>query len=480
MLETRKLKMCRATAVLLLIVTVFMLLPFSSAMAEENTDQNIQAEQQAEESAVVTDEAAVEADDDAAEAEDAVAEDSDNTAEPAEDIDEPSEEDTAEPAAEETEVAVQTDAETETVLEEPVVEERFGTNSDGSRYYLNPKTGRRQTGWLCLDGVWYYFDKNAKMVTGWCLCNDGYWYYFDKDTGAIHRGWLQYGNYRYYLREDNARVQTGWKKIDGNWYYFWDSGKMATAWAYCSDGAWYYFDKETGIVHRGWAKSGDEWYYMRPEDARKQTGWRKIDGYYYYFDSEGRMCTGWQLIGGYKYYFYKATDKTKYPVGSNAFNVVVDGYYVNKNGYTTASWGIYERMEKLAEMKVSDTNYLIMIDYTYCRLGVFKGSKGNWENIYYWQCSPGAYSTPTVRGTFKINSKGQYFYGSNTGCRCWYWSEFHGGDYAIHSVLYTPSGNSISDGRLGMHISHGCVRIALDNAYFIYKNCPIGTAVIVY
>lgn len=36
------------------------------------------------------------------------------------------------------------------------------------------------------------------------------------------------------------------------------------------------------------------------------------------------------------------------------------------------------------------------------------------------------------------------------------------------------------DGRLGMHLSHGCVRLQIDNAKWIYNNIPRGTTVVVY
>ncbi|MCR5042489.1 MAG: L,D-transpeptidase, partial [Clostridia bacterium] len=38
----------------------------------------------------------------------------------------------------------------------------------------------------------------------------------------------------------------------------------------------------------------------------------------------------------------------------------------------------------------------------------------------------------------------------------------------------------IWDGRLGMALSEGCVRLDINNAKWIYDNCPIGTKVVVY
>ena len=36
------------------------------------------------------------------------------------------------------------------------------------------------------------------------------------------------------------------------------------------------------------------------------------------------------------------------------------------------------------------------------------------------------------------------------------------------------------DGRLGMGLSHGCVRLQIDNAKWIYDNIPRGSKVVVY
>ena len=53
------------------------------------------------------------------------------------------------------------------------------------------------------------------------------------------------------------------------------------------------------------------------------------------------------------------------------------------------------------------------------------------------------------------------------------------GDYLFHSVLCWPNG-AIADGRVGMALSHGCVRLEVQNAKWIYDNIPRGTTVVVY
>jgi len=83
-----------------------------------------------------------------------------------------------------------------------------------------------------------------------------------------------------------------------------------------------------------------------------------------------------------------------------------------------------------------------------------------------------------VRGTFSVGSKG-YSFGENKGYSCYYWTQFHG-DYLFHSILYNPYTRVVQDGRLGASLSHGCVRLAIDDAKWIHDTIPRGTTVVSY
>ena len=94
-----------------------------------------------------------------------------------------------------------------------------------------------------------------------------------------------------------------------------------------------------------------------------------------------------------------------------------------------------------------------------------------------WVCTTGAKSTQTVKGTFTVQGKGKSF---GSGYTCWYYTQFYG-NYLFHSVLYKQGSMSvITDGRLGINASHGCVRLNINNAKWIYDNIPRGTKVVVY
>ena len=89
------------------------------------------------------------------------------------------------------------------------------------------------------------------------------------------------------------------------------------------------------------------------------------------------------------------------------------------------------------------------------RVGIFRGWQGNWQSIQYWSCSDGAPSTPTVEGVFTVGIRGYYF--DSGAARCYWYTQFKG-NYLFHSVLYNKNG-TLRDGRLGMALSHGCVRL---------------------
>jgi len=99
------------------------------------------------------------------------------------------------------------------------------------------------------------------------------------------------------------------------------------------------------------------------------------------------------------------------------------------------------------------------------------------------KCSTGRKSSPTPKGTFTDTAPGarwHYFKKFN----CWAQYAFYiQGDIMFHSVLYNKQGGPVTQSsvnHLGSRASHGCVRLSVDDAKWIWNNCPINTTVIVY
>lgn len=122
----------------------------------------------------------------------------------------------------------------------------------------------------------------------------------------------------------------------------------------------------------------------------------------------------------------------------------------------------------------STTSYLIWVDTKNFKVNIFIGKKGNWNLIKSYSCSIGKPSTPTPKGTFYIGLKG-YSFGQSHGYICYYYSQFKS-NYLFHSILYNLNG-TIKDGRLGMMISDGCIRLAKINSKWLHDNVPQGSTV---
>ncbi|MEY8001340.1 peptidoglycan-binding protein [Clostridium sp. Mt-5] len=124
----------------------------------------------------------------------------------------------------------------------------------------------------------------------------------------------------------------------------------------------------------------------------------------------------------------------------------------------------------------SYTDYYIMVSIPQQMVYIFNGSSGKWKLINSFQCASGTGGTPTVKGHFFVGIKGPQFESQN-GVILKYFTQFQG-NYLFHSVLFDKRGNLV-DGTLGRSASHGCIRLALENAKYIYDNVPIGSGILI-
>ena len=370
------------------------------------------------------------------------------------------------------------------------------TWKDGTKSFFD-WDGRALTGWRSFNGVKYYFDPSTAMSLRWSQKLGGSWYYFDSDSKMV-KGWVTWKNGTKSFFDWDGRALTGWRSFNGVKYYFDPSTAMSLRWSQKLDGRWYYFDSASrmtkGIVTwkdgtksyydsqgretGGWIQSDGAWYYFAWSDGKAVRWHQKIDGHWYYFASDCRMHTGWLKWSGVQKWSYF------YSNGQQAFGTQIIGgcrYVFDSNGETstkpvTLPAGQLAMWNK-AQNYYSNTNYIILVNSRTHKVGVFRGSSYNWEPIWYWDCTTGAPGSPTVKGTFTVGSRGKSF---GSGYTCWYWTQFYG-NYLFHSVLYQPGSMSrIQDGRLGISASHGCVRLDIECARWIYNNIPRGTRVVSY
>ena len=125
----------------------------------------------------------------------------------------------------------------------------------------------------------------------------------------------------------------------------------------------------------------------------------------------------------------------------------------------------------------SPTTNLITTDLENKLTYIFeKNNDGSWKLLYKWSCTVGKPSTPTIKGTFYVSGRKPYF-GSDT-YRVKYATRIRG-SYYYHSILFNAEGTKIINDVLGMALSHGCIRLAVENAKWIYENVLDKTTLII-
>lgn len=136
--------------------------------------------------------------------------------------------------------------------------------------------------------------------------------------------------------------------------------------------------------------------------------------------------------------------------------------------------------EKVGFMKdiniESDTEYAVMTVLSERLTYIYKRESGLWAQLNAFACSVGKPSTPTITGVFKAGFKSAFMGRRSYSVK---WVTQIKGNYLYHSVLYNPSGNVVTDGRIGAAISHGCVRLSTVNAKWIFDNVPRGSTIII-
>ena len=320
--------------------------------------------------------------------------------------------------------------------------------AENGRWYYANKDGVMQTGWIAPgDGNWYYAYADGAMQTGWFTPGDGNWYYANKD-GVMQTNWFQAENGCWYYANKDGVMQTGWiAPGDGNWYYAYADGAMQTGWIAPGDGNWYYAYAD-GAIQTGWILTGtDDWYYAYGNGAIAINTWEKMNGQWYWFDESGLMAQGWKYIGRYKYYF-------------------------DKSGYM---------LQDLDGVLGRQSSYEITVNRKRCQVMVYAkdGSNGYIIPVKTFTCSVGLPSTPTPTGTFYTPNKYRWhtLMGPSYGQYC---TRINGG-ILFHSVAgYNMTSYNIHArdyNKLGSPASHGCVRLNVRDAKWIYDNCSLGTKV---
>ncbi len=126
----------------------------------------------------------------------------------------------------------------------------------------------------------------------------------------------------------------------------------------------------------------------------------------------------------------------------------------------------------------SPSDYLIVTSIKERITYIFEKEGDMWVLLYKWSCTVGKPSTPTIKGVFAVGVKYPAITSEGSKVSAKYATNIVG-EYFYHSILYDLTGTYVYDGRLGVAISHGCIRLDTDNARWIFDNVPEGTTIVI-
>lgn len=369
----------------------------------------------------------------------------------------------------------------------------------GCFYYAN-NDGRLLTpGWHVTDAFGqgmqrYYIDPVVRAaVPG--VSSKGYKHFTRGDTGYVARGRVDCGDGTAFLADNDGRLRpAGWIVTDAfgqglQRYYVNDMGK-GTIGHFRVNGIAYYGRPGLGYVLRGKtlvSGRGFTQMALADNDGRLADfeGWlvtALYDGHLERYRLDSSVAPGFYgahiglfTLGGKDYY---GREDQGYVVRELYRSASGKWYLGNGDGVLQPLPADWMDMYMMAQGSHSPTDWLILVDTNECRVGIYQYNYGRagWDVAHEWLCTVGDWSSPTVRGTFYVQSRGYSF---GHGYTCYYWTQFYG-DYLFHSIKYYPGTFSEMDGRLGVHASLGCVRLDINNAAWIYHNIPRDTKVYVY
>ena len=279
------------------------------------------------------------------------------------------------------------------------------------------------------------------------------------------------GGRTYYIDPATGKSVRWEQKIGGSWYYFDGHSQMHTGLlTWKADGLKSVYGSD-GERLTGWQEVKGETYYIDPLTGKSVRYRQKINGSWYYFNVNSQMHTGWLKWSGKELWSYYWSNG----IGAvGTFNIGGYNYTFDINGYTTTEPitipPAQRAMVQKAQGYSSSTGYLIMVNRSTHKVGIFEKESGRWEMTAYWDCVTGKPSTPTITGSYKTT--GLKKSSLSTDSRAKYCTQIWGG-YFFHTIL-------ASNDELGKSLSHGCIRMSYSSAKWIYSHINAGTRVVIY
>lgn len=398
-----------------------------------------------------------------------------------------------------------------------VIATRLGTDTptyllDGNGYVLKSKLKKAS------NGAYYGSDSNGIIYKNAMVKFGNYRYYFGSSgkRATWKKRWAKVGTHYYYFGSVAGRVveKHGWNAITNtkgkfigwfyfdangnhytdkwtsNGYYFMPSGKLASGFVEIN-GKGYLFEVSSAAEHKGkvykntMVRYKKKWYIASSTGSLYKNGWKKFNKKYYYLkdyvvqtnlfaarngvngyiDSNGVFRTGWVVISN-------AANTVKYinPDGTGFVTNTskwIDGmlYYFDKNG---------NRITDLTSRYTGP--YTVQVDRTNGVMTIFADSARTIP-VKTIRVSVGLPGTPTPTGRFTLSrsSRWQPLMGPSWGQYGTHVDGAGQGGIFVHSVacgqansFNLPAGEY---NKLGYPASHGCIRVCVGDAKWVYYNC---------
>jgi hypothetical protein len=156
-----------------------------------------------------------------------------------------------------------------------------------------------------------------------------------------------------------------------------------------------------------------------------------------------------------------------------------NGYIYCEDNNGKFGW-VRKNKDNLSGELHKETKYKIDVDLTKQVISIYKDD----EKLKQIKCSTGIFgdaNTETPVGNFDLQVKGTFFFSPKYNQGGKYYIKFFS-NYLIHSIPTDKNGNIIEEekDKLGVPVSHGCIRVPMQESKWIYDNIPIGSAVSIH